>query len=403
MTNPPPKLAEIEAALRLFDETTAALSSRIQRLEEVVVQKQQELVATNQKLNDNIAQLDRTTAWLNLVMESVASGVIAVDRDAIVTTCNRMAENLLSAVLPDPVGADWRAAFPDSPLLDVLAGKIIGPYERTIITRDKRRCTLAVKAAPLHGTDGQLIGAVEIFEDVTEMRLLQESVERADRLKQLGEMAAGVAHEIRNPLNGIEGFASLLVRDLPSDDKRHKFASHIVDGVRTLNHTVSALLAFTNPRRIERKKITPRSLVESCIELVKASEIVVAHTPAISFHLADRTNGDAFALDAIHIKQVVLNILQNAVQALADHGTTAPQIHITIERQHDELIFIIDDNGPGVPLAERQRIFTPFYTTKDTGTGLGLAICYTIANLHGGSLAVSDAPSGGARFILRVR
>ena len=134
----PPKLAEIEAALRLFDETTAALSARINRLEEVLVLKQQELVAANHKLHENVAALDRTTAWLNLVMESVASGVVAIDRMGIVTNCNRAAEDALGATLPDSIGSDWRAAFPDSPLLAILAGSPDAAYERQIRGRDGR-------------------------------------------------------------------------------------------------------------------------------------------------------------------------------------------------------------------------------------------------------------------------
>ncbi len=398
----PPKLAEIEAALRLFDETTTALSSRINRLEEVLVQKQQELVATNHKLQDNVAALDRTTAWLNLVMESVASGVVAIDRDGIVTTCNRVAEDALGATLPDSIGADWRTAFPDSPLLTVLSGSPGASYEHQVRGRDGRLRVLAAHAAALRNPDGTLIGAVEIFDDVTEVRRLQESVERADRLKQLGEMAAGVAHEIRNPLNGIEGFASLLMRDLPADGgspedaKRHRYAAHIVDGVRTLNRTVSALLAFTNPRRIERRTVVPGELATACIELVRAG-LEVEGDP-VHLDVDDQGGAAPVVIDGMQIKQVLLNLVQNAVQALQSAGRSDGRVLLSVTRDANQVIYTVDDNGPGVPRDERQRIFTPFYTTKDQGTGLGLAIAHTVVSLHGGALTVDDAPLGGARF-----
>jgi signal transduction histidine kinase len=393
----PPRLAEIEAALRLFDETTAALSARINRLEEVLVQKQQELVAANHKLRENVQALDRTTAWLNLVMESVASGVVAIDREGVVTTCNRAAEDALAGVLPDPIGADWSAAFPDSPLLAVLSGSPGSSYERQVRARDGRTRVLAAKAAALKAPDGQLIGAVEVFDDVTEVRRLQESVERADRLKQLGEMAAGVAHEIRNPLNGIEGFASLLQRDLPADDKRHRFAAHIVEGVRTLNRTVSALLAFTNPRRIDKRPVVPGTLANDCLELVRAGQDVAAGAP-VTLTLDDQGGAAAVDLDGMQIKQVLLNLVQNAVQAVQQGAGDAGRVHLTVLRDANQVVFTVDDNGPGVPRDERQRIFTPFYTTKDHGTGLGLAIAHTVVSLHGGSLTVDDAPLGGARL-----
>ena len=402
-TFPPQKLAEIEAALRLFDETTAALSARINRLEEVLVQKQQALVDANTKLKENVGQLDRTTAWLNLVMESVGSGVVAIDREGVVTTCNRAAEDALAGTLPDPIGADWSATFPDSPLLAVLTGSPGSSYERQIAGRDGRPRVLAAKAEPLQGPDGVLIGAVEVFDDVTEVRRLQESVERADRLKQLGEMAAGVAHEIRNPLNGIEGFASLLMRDLPADGpspedaKRHRFAAHIVEGVRTLNRTVSALLAFTNPRRIERCLVVPGTLAGDCLELVRAGQDVAGTTP-VRLDLVDHGGAAQVEIDGMQVKQVLLNLVQNAVQAVQGADRSDGRVAVTVTRDATQVVFTVDDNGPGVPRDERQRIFTPFYTTKDHGTGLGLAIAHTVVSLHGGSLTVDDAPLGGARF-----
>jgi signal transduction histidine kinase len=397
LSPPTPKLAEIEAALRLFDETTAALSARISRLEGVLVQKQQELVATNDKLRENVTALDRTTAWLNLVMESVASGVVAIDRDGVVTTCNRAAEEALASVLPDPIGADWSTTFPDSPLLAVLSGSPGSSYERQVRGRDGRLRVLSAKAAALKGPDGQLIGAVEVFDDVTEVRRLQESVERADRLKQLGEMAAGVAHEIRNPLNGIEGFASLLQRDLPVDDQRHRFAAHIVEGVRTLNRTVSALLAFTNPRRIEKRLVVPGTLASDCLELVRVGQDIAQGTP-VQLTLQDDGGSAAVEIDAIQVKQVLLNLVQNAVQAVQGDGRSDGRVRVGVTRDATQVVFTVDDNGPGVPRDERQRIFTPFYTTKDQGTGLGLAIAHTVVSLHGGTLSVDDAPGGGARF-----
>ncbi len=397
----PPKLNEIEAALRLFDETTAALAARINRLEEVVVQKQQELVAANAKLSDNVAALDRTTAWLNLLMESVASGVVAIDREGLVTTCNHAAESALAGVLPDPIDADWRAAFPDSPLLTVLVDGRPAAYERVVAVRGGGRRVLAARAAPLRSPEGALIGAVEVFEDVTEVRRLLESVERADRLKQLGEMAAGVAHEIRNPLNGIEGFASLLQRDLPADDKRHRFAAAIVEGVRTLNRTVSSLLEFTNPRRIERRPVPPGELARACIELVLAEQAVLRDLSPVTLELDDHVGDTPLALDGIQLKQVLLNLVQNGVQAV-QNAERPGRVRISVARNDSGVEFLVDDNGPGVPASERQRIFTPFYTTKDHGTGLGLAIAHTVVSLHGGTLTIEDSPLGGARFRITV-
>lgn len=381
----PPELA---AALRLFDETTAALGSRIQRLEEVLVQKTRALAA-------QVAESDRLRARLDLVLESVASGVIAVDRDGRIATANAAAQASLGPVAAP--GADYRALFPDSPLPRLLEGSTaVGAYEHLLRGADGSRRILAAKATPLRDGAGALVGAVEVFEDVTEVRRLEEQVERADRLQQLGEMAAGVAHEIRNPLNGIEGFASLLARDLPAGSPSRRHAELIVSGVRDLNRTVSGLLEFTRARRIERSAVEPRRLVDGVVELVRAAAADGA-LPAIS--IDDRWPGGSVAADGTQLKQVLLNLVQNAVQAVQEHRPQAGQVRIGIARDDDgAAVFIVDDDGPGVPDEARQRIFTPFYTTKDHGTGLGLAVSYRIIDQHGGTLAVEESPLGGARF-----
>ncbi len=405
---------DLAAALKLFDETTAALGARLERMDQILGQKQQELVATNRALSGKVDELDRLSGWLNLVMGAVASGVLAVDRAGIITTCNAAAEACLRPTILDPIGASYAQAFPDSPLLRVALGEIeSAAYERAIVGAGGRRI-LAAKASALRAPDGGAIGAVEVFEDVTEVRRLRETVERADRLQQLGEMAAGVAHEIRNPLNGIEGFASLLARDLPEGDKRRRYADLVVDGVRALNRTVTGLLEFTKPRRIAPTAVAPRDLAQACVDLV-ASEL--AHhagqagqageaAPAAQLEIDDRWDGGRVQLDGQQLKQVLLNLVQNAVHAAASaHPSGGARVTVRLAPGVDAngrpaLLFQVDDNGPGVPSEERQRIFTPFYTTKDHGTGLGLAVSHTIAGLHGGALSVDDAPGGGARFVL---
>ena len=397
------RLPDLEAALRLFDETTAALSARLVRMDEVLMQKQRELVAANGALATKVAELHRVSSYLDLVVGACASGVVAVDRAGRVTTANAAAGDALRVVRDPLIGADFRAAFPDAPLWRLLDGvPAVGGYERTLRLPDGSRRTLAVKASPLRAADGDLLGAVEVFEDVTEVRRLRETVERADRLAQLGEMAAGVAHEIRNPLNGIEGFASLLARDLPEGDPKRRYAKLIVEGVRNLNRTVTGLLEFTKPRRPDRQPHPPRELAEACLELVRA-ELAVRGEPAPTIELIDRWPGGAVPCDGAQLKQVLLNLVQNAVQAVQEHRPEGGQVRLCIEPaggedDDDGIAFSVDDNGPGVLPEARQRIFTPFFTTKDHGTGLGLAVSYSIIDLHGGSLGVEDSPLGGARF-----
>jgi signal transduction histidine kinase len=369
---------DLAAALRLFDETTGALAGQVARLEQILVAKQ--------------AELSEANARLAAVMAGVASGVVAIGLDGRVLSANPAA----CAALPGlGLGVAWPAVAADSPALRVLAGEP-GPLRAE---RSHHGRVFDARASALRDQDGRLTGAVEVFDDVTEVRRLAERAERADRLKQLGEMAAGVAHEIRNPLNGIEGFASLLVRDLPEGDKRRRFAQLIVGGVRDLNRTVTGLLEFTRQRRLERRAHDPVDLVRAVVEIVGAD----AAAAATAIVVADGWGGrGAVQADGAQLKQVLLNLLRNAVEAAAEAHPGAGRVAVAIEAVPEGLAIVVDDDGPGVPPEARQLIFTPFHTTKEHGTGLGLAVSFAIVQLHGGSLTVEDGPLGGARFRLLV-
>ena len=409
---------ELEEALRLFDETTRALEARARRLEEVLTVKQAELQAANQALEQKVTELDNVHAYMNLVLDSVASGVVAVAADGAVTACNPAARFILNGAEQRPlVGNDYKELMPESLVWEVLAtGQASGPWERRCRGYDGQNRCLAGRTNPILGSDGSVIGAVETFEDVTEIRRLEDQLERNERLQALGEMAAGVAHEIRNPLNGIEGFASLLGRDCVAGSSGARYAQAIIDGVRHLNATVSGLLEFTSPKPPQKRPVPIVELCRSCMELVD-TEVVPSRSGAsgesgedgqdgllpVPMHLQDDWGEQSVPCDGNHIRQVLLNILQNASQILRQHEIAEPQITLRIapgQAEEATCEMSIDDNGPGVPEADRQRIFTPFHSKREQGTGLGLAVAHTLISLHGGALSVAASPSGGARFLI---
>jgi signal transduction histidine kinase len=397
-------MMDLQQALRLFDETTGALSAQVRRLEEVLTAKQRELVAANARLEDKARELEAMSRWQHLVLGAVASGVVAVDADGTVTLCNDAAAVALAGVLFDPVGAVWREAFPDSPLLATLADGRARGYERSLPGRDGRPRLLSCRASAVRDPLGATLGAVEVFEDITEVRALRERAERADRLKQLGEMAAGVAHEIRNPLNGIGGFASLLARDLPADDPRQRFVQAIAGGVADLNRTVSGLLEFTRDRRIARRDTAPGALAAEVVALLRGElDARGADAAPVALDFVDGWRGGSIPLDAPQMRQVLLNLAQNAVHAVTEDRPQGGRVRLGLSAgEAGALVLDVDDDGPGVPEAERATIFTPFYTTRPHGTGLGLAISATIVQLHGGTITVETAPLGGARFRVTV-
>lgn len=397
-------MPDLAAALRLFDETTAALEARSRRLEEVLTVKQQQLVEANAALEDKVAELDSLHAYLNLVLESVGSGVVAVDTDGVVTACNPAARLALDAEAEALAGSDYRQIASDSPVWQVLeTAAAAGPFERQTRGFGGRSRVITGRGTPLRAADGAVIGAVEVFDDVTDLRRLEQQLERVERLRSLGEMAAGVAHEIRNPLNGIEGFASLLARDLPADAAGRRYADAIIEGVRHLNRTVTGLLEFTRPKEPVKRPVPAVELAVSCLDLVQAEALADAGTAAVASSCA--TTGDQEVLvpcDGGQIRQVLLNLIQNACQICRQHQVDAPQVVVAIDHDDSWCRWTIDDNGPGVPEVDRHRIFTPFHTAREQGTGLGLAVAHTLVGLHGGRLTVTDSMLGGARFVVEI-
>jgi len=223
-------------------------------------------------------------------------------------------------------------------------------------------------------------------------------LQRSKRLAALGEMAAGIAHEIRNPLAAIQLYAGLLVEDLPPKTECARTAKQIASGVRRLNAIVGDVLSFS-------REIGPRRRPTLVAELV--SRVIDAHRPAIeqahvTVHCHSDDPNSVIDVDPDLLHQALLNLVRNAVDAMGDTGGGASGGGgvITIETRLEEghVVITIRDTGPGIAEADIDRIFNPFFTTRNTGTGLGLAIVHRIVDAHDGSICVSN--DGGAVFEL---
>lgn len=223
-------------------------------------------------------------------------------------------------------------------------------------------------------------------------------LQRSRRLAALGEMAAGIAHEIRNPLAAIHLYARMVADDLGQlvDAAPDRVAAtsqtvrKIADGVRGLNAIVNDVLTFA--REIHPRKAS----LEACDAITRAVE---AHRPAIDaagVRVLIEANNISIHADADLLHQALLNLIRNAVDAMTHGGT----LGITAKRQDEQVVLTVRDTGPGIGEADVDRIFNPFFTTRSTGTGLGLAIVHRIVDAHGGSISVAN--DGGAVFTLNL-
>jgi len=236
----------------------------------------------------------------------------------------------------------------------------------------------------------------EQIEEVERLRALEERMHRTERLAALGEMAAGVAHEIRNPLGGIELYAGLLERALEGNEKERILAAKILAGTRHLDRIVEGMLAFTREMEIDRGRVDLVEVARQAVEL--AAGAVEASGVTVSF---DGEDDVAAVGDAELLRRVFLNVVTNACQAMTKGGSLRIACRVDESSDRRSAVCEFADTGPGVPAEALDRVFNPFFTAREGGTGLGLAISHRIVEAHGGEITVANADAG-AVFTVRL-
>jgi signal transduction histidine kinase len=245
-------------------------------------------------------------------------------------------------------------------------------------------------------------GRIEILADQTEVVHLRSQVNRLDTLAELGEMAAGVAHEVRNPMNAVEGFAGLLEKALktsedgPLDTERLlRYTDRIRRGVSEVDGIIRNLLLWASPERARHDPVDlPRLLAEVVTEALFPGRVPGAKSVDVS-----ATSDDVHIKgDRLKLKLAFSNLVRNAQEAAGPDG----HVRVFCEATAECVEVRVEDNGPGIPLSVRGRIFRPFTTTKPEGTGLGLALTRKFVELHGGRVLAKDSELGGACFVVSL-
>ena len=227
-----------------------------------------------------------------------------------------------------------------------------------------------------------------------ELKDAQDQLIQSAKLASLGEMAAGIAHEVRNPLTSIRGFADLIYKSLPDDDKIKNYSKVVVDEVKRLSIIVKNILDFARKAEPDGEPVDLNDLIEGLIVLVEKD----SSYNKVEINLDLDPNLPSVMADGTQIKQVFLNLAQNAIQAMSDGGS----LTISSKKSSDRVEVSFVDQGSGIPAEQLDKIFDPFFTTKDEGTGLGLSVSYRIIENHRGSIEVTSEMGVGTTFKVRL-
>ena len=249
----------------------------------------------------------------------------------------------------------------------------------------------------MQGELGEIAAAInEMALDLAERKNLEAQMQRADRLAAVGEIAAGVAHEIRNPLTCIKGFVQLIEEDLHSDDDKLAYTKIIIEEADRLNRIICELLYYARPSDTSRTLVDINSIIDNALVLLNFK----ISKPMIQVHKKYSDNLPAILADEEQVKQLFLNLIINSLQAIDAEG----EINITTDlcTDHKFVRVMIHDTGKGIEKRDLKRLFDPFYTTKEEGTGLGLAVAQRVVELHGGHIEIESQAGQGTTFTVYI-
>jgi PAS domain S-box-containing protein len=327
------------------------------------------------------------------IVESLTAGLLVVSSNQTIRILNPAARRMLNQQA-SAVGMNYKAVLREfAPLAQVIeeclrTGEPIVRRKLAIASSDPQITHLGVSVSPLTDAENELHGAICLFSDLTPVIEMEEQLHLKDSLARVGELTAGIAHEFRNGLATIHGYARLLdLNAMPPAFRPH------VEGIRqetdSMGEVVTNFLNFAKPTKVSLSPVDLRAIAERAADEVRAE--AKAHGGRVGLE------GDFPVIDGddVLLRQAFSNLLRNAVEAAVD-ASIAPDVTISGQVDGDVVRVCVDDNGPGIPPAERERVFTPFFTTKGRGTGLGLALVQKIIVTHNGRIQVGRSAHGGA-------
>ena len=374
-------------------------------------QQRADLETADAALRQRFAELSDLKSYTDHILRSFVSGLVTLDLDGRVVTVNPAAEALIGSSAAALIGRPADEAFHRHPelrqlLLETLRTRVSVPPVSLLLARhDGLPVPVEAAATPLRGAEGQALGVVAILRDLSPVRQLEEQLRRSDRLAALGTLAAGLAHEIKNPLTSIMTFSRHAARRFDDERFRQRFQSVVPRELERINAIVDGLLRLARPARLVLAPVHLPPLIEQTLELyahrLESRRIRVRREWPVGVPPVPG--------DAEHLYQAILNLVANAIDAMEEEGGTLT-VRLSAPGDPegrggalpDRLLLEVEDTGSGIKPEETPDVFNPFFTTKSGGTGLGLAIAHKIIEDHGGAVTFRSAPGRGTVFTVAL-
>ena len=400
-----------------FSEAAQQLQVYYQQFEEKVATLNEQVARKNQELEQNLREKDHVQNYLSNILEGSAVGILVTDLDGRITSANRMASQLIGMPVEDLLQTPFREVLP----LEVTSWndgegvqRQVREHELNHFREGTASLTLNLSITSMNGANDEPLGWIVNLQDITELKHLEAEAERKNRLTGMGEMAANVAHQIRNPLGSIELFTSLLQQEMPSE-RAQTLLQHLSAAAQSMNQTVSNFLEYTQPQPLlltgvaDLQEVLQESL-RFLRQLVEYNNIRV-HTDLHAQVLMVQGSEE-------RLRQVFRNLLLNAVQAMVESGdlhlsscertiTDAETLAAFGQEARNRTALpvvevVITDTGSGMAPEVLEQAFEPFFSTQELGAGLGLAIVRNILEAHGAVITIDSTPDSGTRVTVRI-
>ena len=359
-----------------------------------------ERYASNEKLRETTRTLANLRVLHERIVESIRSGLITIDLEGTIYTFNKTAEEITGRKATELRGS---SIFE---LLGDIRGQIMkafdsdqgsrARYEIAFTTPDGFVVQLGYGFSPLFSEDGEKTGLIITFQDLTEIRSMEESVRRKDRLAAVGRVAAGLAHEIRNPLGAMRGAIQILESKTKKDSSQANLMEIILRESDRLNGIITNFLKYARPRAANFAEVDVCEAITDTITLLQ-------HAPDVSREITVKADIPdepvSINADVSQLKQIFWNLARNSIQALDGNGNLTVALKML---ENNRIRIVFSDDGCGMPPEQVEQLFEPFSTSTTGGTGLGLSIVYQIVRDHNGTINISSKKNSGTRITIEL-